>query len=78
MLSNFFMCKISVDAFSFLYSKILLAKLCLCVFDATLLHSIGNLLAYVAVLYASSFCRLLSVRGRERLGVRLQRYEAYT
>ena len=30
-----------------------------------LLHSIGNLLAYVAALLVTSVCRLLSVRGRE-------------
>ena len=30
-----------------------------------LLHRIGKLLAYVAALFVTSVCRLLSVRGRE-------------
>ena len=32
---DFFTCKVSVDAFSFLYSKLLPAKLCLFAFVAT-------------------------------------------
>ena len=32
---RFVACKVSVDVFSLLYSKLLLAKLCLFVFDAT-------------------------------------------
>ena len=49
---RFITCKISVDAFSLLYSKLLLAKF---VFVLFLLHRIGNLLAYVAALLVASF-----------------------
>ena len=38
---------------------------CLFVFCATFAASFGNLLAYVAALLVTSFCRLLKVRGRE-------------
>ena len=39
---------------------------CVCsYFVPLLLHRIGNLLAYVAALFVTSFCRLLTVRGRE-------------
>ena len=62
---QFISCKISVDAFSLIYSKLLLAKLCLFVFGDTFAASIGNLLAYVASLFVTSVCRLLTVRGSE-------------
>ena len=35
MLYDFFTCKVSVDAFSLLYFKLILKKLCLFVFGAT-------------------------------------------
>ena len=57
--------KCGLDAFNLIYSNLLLAKLCLFVFGAILLHRIGNLLAYVAALFVTSVCRLLSIRGRE-------------
>ena len=44
---QFVTCKVSVDAFSLLYSKLLIAKLSLFVFVAES-HSQQNLLAYVA------------------------------
>ena len=49
-------CKFSVDAFSLLYSKLLLAKLCLFVFCATFAEWHGNLLAYVAALFVFVGC----------------------
>ena len=60
---QFCTCKVRVDAFSLLYSKLLFAKSSCLV--PILLHRIGNLLAYVAALYVSSICLLLSVRGPE-------------
>ena len=51
-----------VDAFSLLYSKLLLAKLCLYLVPF-LLNRIGNLLAYVAALVVTSVFRRISVLG---------------
>ena len=56
MASFFVNCKVSVDAFSLFYSKLLLAKLNLFVFGATFLNRIGNLLAYVVALFVTSVC----------------------
>ena len=53
---HFIICKISVIAFTLLYSKLLLAKLCLFLFGAT--WCIGYLLAYVAALFVTTVCRL--------------------
>ena len=55
--------KVSVDAFSLLYSKLLHAKLSVFVCSAILLSLIGKFLAYVAVLLVTSDFRLLSLRG---------------
>ena len=59
---RFISCKVSVDAFILLYSKLLLAKLSLFVCDVVL-NSIGNLLAYLAALFVTIVCRLLSLTG---------------
>ena len=79
---EFISCKISVDAVSLLYSKLLLAKLCRFTFGAALLlllHSIGSLLAYVAVLLVSSVCGLLRVCCRVLdSNSRGRRFEAHT
>ena len=48
---------------SVLYSKLLLAKLSLFVFGATFAEWLGSLLAYVAALFVTSICRLLSWLG---------------
>ena len=61
--SRFVICKASVDAFSFLFSKLLLAKCVSLYLVSILLNGIGNLLAYVASLFVSSVCRWLSVRA---------------
>ena len=42
---RFVACKVSVGAFSLLYSKLLLAKLCLFVFGATFAESHSNLIS---------------------------------
>ena len=52
-------CKVSVDGFSLLYSKLLHANLNLFVFGSLLLNSIGKLLAYVAVLFVTSVSRFV-------------------
>ena len=52
-----------VDAFSLFYSKLLFAKLSLFLFSLILPNRIDNLLAYVAALFMTSICRLLSLRG---------------
>ena len=52
-----------VDAFSLFYSKLLFAKLSLFLFSLILPNCIDNLLAYVAALFMTSICRLLSLRG---------------
>ena len=57
---RFILCKIIVDAFSWLYSKLLMAKLSVFVFGA---ESLGNSLAFVAALFVTSVCRLLSLSG---------------
>ena len=54
-----------MDAFSLLYSKLYLQNSVYLYLVPLLLHRIGNLLAYVAALFATSVCRLLSVLGRE-------------
>ena len=46
---RFVTCKLSVDAFSLLYSNFLLEKLSPFVFGATFAECIGNLLAHLAV-----------------------------
>ena len=60
---RFVTCKVSVDAFSLFYSKLLSAKLSLFVMVRLLLNCIGKLLAYVAALFVTSVCKLLSLRG---------------
>ena len=60
---RFVTCKVTVDAFSLLYSKLLLAKLSLFYVVPLLLNCFGNLLAYVAALFVTYVCRWLSVRG---------------
>ena len=51
----FVTCKVSVDAFSLLYSKLFLAKLSVFVFGATFAEwRHYNLLAYVAALFVTS------------------------
>ena len=52
-----------MDAFSFLYSQLLLAKLSLLVFGAILLKSSGKILAYVAALFVACNCPFPSLRG---------------
>ena len=47
----------------FLICDLLYAKLYLFVFDATLLHRIGKLLANVAALLVASFLGILGIRG---------------
>ena len=55
-----------MNAFSLLYSKKLLAKLFFFLYLVSLLlHGVGNLLAFVAALFVTSVCQLLSVRGRK-------------
>ena len=49
----------------FVIFQIITCKFCHLCLVRLLLHRIGNLLEYVAVLYLTSVCRLLSVRGRE-------------
>ena len=53
-------CKVSVDGFSLLYSKLLIAKLSLFIFGA---ESHWQLLAYVAALFVTSVFRLISLSG---------------
>ena len=60
---RFLTCKASVDALSFLYSKLMLAKLYKFVFGAAIAESHWQLLAYVAALLLTSVWRWLSVRG---------------
>ena len=55
---QFVTCKISVDAFSFLYIKLLLQNLVYLYLVPFLLNHIGNLLAYVAALFVISVGRL--------------------
>ena len=59
---RFVSCKLGVDAFSFLYFKLLHAKLSLFVFVPLLRNGIGRLLAYAAAFFVISVCRLLSFR----------------
>ena len=60
----FVTCKVDVNAFSLLYSKLLLAKLSLFEFGATFAELRGIFFkAYVAVLCVTNICRLLSLRG---------------
>ena len=54
----FVSCKVSVDAFSLLYFKLLIQ---IGVYLYLVLKCIGNLLAYVAALFVSSFCLLLNL-----------------
>ena len=53
---EFVTCKVSVDAFSLLYYKLLQAKLGLFVFGATLLNLISNL--FYITLFVTSVFRL--------------------
>ena len=53
-----------MGAFSLLDFKLSHAKLSLFVFGATFAAFIGNLLGYVAALFVTSICWLISVRGR--------------
>ena len=55
--------QVSVDAFSLLYSKLLHAKLSQFFLMPLLLNCIGKLSAYVAALFVTSVCRLLSLRS---------------
>ena len=57
---RFVTCKVIVDVFCLLYSKLMIAKLSLFVL---VLNRIGNLLAYVAALFVTSVCRLSSLSG---------------
>ena len=50
---QFATCKVSVDAFSLLYYKLLLAKLSLFVFGATFAEWFGNLLVYLAAFFVT-------------------------
>ena len=60
-----FTCKVSVDAFSLLFSKLLLAKLCLFVFGAKFAAWHWQFISIRSCLFVTSVCLLLSVRGRE-------------
>ena len=60
---QFVTCKVSVDAFSLLYPKLLLAKLCLFEFGATFAELYWQFISMVAALFVTSVCRWLSVRG---------------
>ena len=51
-----------MDAFNLLYSKLLLAKLCLFDLMPFLLKCFGNLVAYVAAYFVTSVCRWLGGR----------------
>ena len=57
---RFVTCKVGVDAFSWLYSKLIIAKFSLFVFGA---ESHWHFLAYVAALFVTSVRRLLSLSG---------------
>ena len=60
---RFVTCKVSVDGFGLLFSKLLLAKLNLIFLVPLLLNWFGILLAYLAALFMTSVCRLLSLSG---------------
>ena len=60
---RFVACKISVDAFRLLGSKLLLANCVYLYLVPFLPNCIGNLLAYVAALFVTSVWRWLKVRG---------------
>ena len=60
---RFVTCKVSVDAFGLLFSKLLLAKLNLIFLVPLLLNCFGILIAYLAALFVTSVCRLLSLSG---------------
>ena len=65
---EFIIRKVSVDAFSMLYSNLLHAKLCASLFLVPLLlHYIGNLFAHTAALFVTSVCRQLTFRGRPEI-----------
>ena len=55
-----------MDAFSLLYSKLLLAKLGLIGFGVTFAALNWQFLAYLVALFVTSVCWLLSARGSER------------
>ena len=56
-------CKVSVDAFSLLYSKLLLKKLGRFVFGFTFAKLHWQFISNVAAIFVTSVCRLLSLRG---------------
>ena len=60
-----FVLNISIIKIDFLYSTLLLAKMCLFVFGVTFAASRCQFFAYVAASFVTSLCRFLSVRGRE-------------
>ena len=53
------------DAFSLLLSKLIHAKLFLCVFGATFAASLWQFIRFVAALFVTSVSRLLCIRDRE-------------
>ena len=60
---RFVTCKVCVDAFSLLYSKLLLANLYLFVFSATVVELHSQFISICSSLFVTSFCGCLSVRG---------------
>ena len=60
---QFVTCKVIVDNFSLLYSKLLHANCVYLYLVPFLLYGIGKLLAYVAAFFVTSVCRPLSLRG---------------
>ena len=61
----FVTCKVGVDAFSLLYSKLLLVKLSLFVFGATFAEWRWQFIniCSIAALFVTSVCQLLSLSG---------------